>query len=82
MMRIKQHFRENKDFTNAFQNDKPAIYYSFTQFTSTPSFPLTMLRFAELQLPGEAGDDGARPEEGRQAQWSVSAEPGLSEDLR
>lgn len=34
MMRLKQHFRENKDFANAFINDKPAHYLSEHYFRS------------------------------------------------
>jgi hypothetical protein len=34
MLRLKQHFRESKDFSNVFNNDKNANYYSEYFFQS------------------------------------------------
>ena len=34
MLRLKQSFKENRDFANAFVNDKPACYHSEHYFRS------------------------------------------------
>lgn len=34
MLRLKQHFKENKEFQNAFQSDKLACYHSDHYFRS------------------------------------------------
>jgi hypothetical protein len=49
MMRLKQHFRENKEFTNAFQNDKPACYHAEHYFRSK-TLRITDCRVPQLQL--------------------------------
>jgi len=38
MLRLKQHFRESKDFSNAFVNDKSASYYAEYFFQSKLDF--------------------------------------------
>ncbi len=47
MLRLKQHFRENKEFINAFNGDRSAFYYSEFYFKSKV-FTVTLLRRTEL----------------------------------
>lgn len=57
MMRLKQHFRENKDFANAFQNDKPAYYHAEHYFRSKITFLMFFLECISYNSLGKLVTD-------------------------